>query len=176
MENEQARALEVLRSAVNMEVQGKEFYLKASQESGNSLARELFARLADEEDVHRRKVEAVYRALSRGRNWPDIEPPHGEGRRLKSLFAEATAALGSKIEVAESELKAFQIAMDMEAKSYELYHSRGEQSTLPVERQFYEALAGEERGHHLVLLDSYEYLKDPAGWFTKSERWSLDGA
>jgi len=31
-------------------------------------------------------------------------------------------------------------------------------------------------GHHLSLLDSYEYLSDPAGWFTKSEHWSLDGA
>jgi rubrerythrin len=176
MENEQARALEVLQSAVRMEVDGKQFYQKASQESNNRLARELFTRLAEEEDVHRRKVEQVYQALSRGRGWPDVEPPHDEGKKLKSLFAGAAAELGSSIKVAGSELDAIKTAMDMEIKSYELYHARWEASTFSAEKQFYEALAGEERGHHLVLLDSYEYLKDPAGWFTKSERWSLDGA
>jgi len=175
MDNEQARALEVLQAAVDMEVQGKEFYRKAGQKSSNRLAKELFAQLADEEDVHREKVEEVYEVLKRGRNWPGIEPPCDEGRKIKSLFAEATAALGSKIQVAESELEAIRIAMDMEAESYKLYHSRGEESTLPVERRFYETLAAEERGHHLALLDSYEYLSDPAGWFTKSEHWSLDG-
>jgi len=176
MDDEQARALEVLQSALNMEVQGKEFYLKASQESNNRLARELFERLAEEEDVHRQTFEEIYAALKGGQNWPDIEPPCDQGRKLKSLFAEATATLGGKIEVAESELEAIKLAMDMEARSYKLYHSRGEESTFPVERRFYEALAAEERGHRLALLDSYEYLKDPAGWFTRSERWSLDGA
>ncbi|NWF77711.1 MAG: hypothetical protein HXY36_03870 [Chloroflexi bacterium] len=118
----------------------------------------------------------MYKAFKRGQNWPDIESPFEEGKRLKSLFAEATKALGRKFEVAESELEAIKIAMDMEVRSYNLYYSRSAESTLSVEKQFYKTLAGEERGHHLALLDSYEYLSDPAGWFTKREHWSLDGA
>jgi rubrerythrin len=176
MENEQARTIEVLQLAVRTEVEGKEFYQQASQKSSNKLAKELFQHLAKEEDVHRKKFEEIYEALKRGQNWPDVEPPSEKGKRLKSLFAEATKELGSKIKVAESELEAIKIAMDMEIKSYNLYHSRSEESTLPVEQHFYETLAGEERGHHLALLDSYEYLSDPAAWFTKSEHWSLDGA
>ena len=176
MENEQARTMEVLHTAIQMEVEGKEFYQKASQKSSNKLAEELFQHLADEEDVHRKKFEEIYEALKRGQNWPDIEPPFEKGKRLKSLFTEATKALGSKLKVAESELEAIKIAIDMEIKSYNLYHSRSEESTLPVEKRFYDTLAGEERGHHLALLDSYEYLSDPAGWFTKREHWSLDGA
>ena len=176
MENEQARTIAVLQLAVQMEVDGKGFYQKASQENSNKLAKELFQQLADEEDVHRKKFEEIYEALKRGQNWPDVEPPSERGKRLKSLFAEATKALGSKIKVAESELEAIKAAMDMEVKSYDLYHSRSEESTLPVEKRFYETLVGEERGHHLALLDSYEYLSDPAGWFTKEEHWSLDGA
>jgi rubrerythrin len=175
MKNEQARTIEVLQLAVQTEVEGKEFYQKASQKSNSKLAKELFQQLANEEDVHRKKFEAIYEVLKKGQNWPDVEPPSEKGKRLKSLFAEATETLGSKIKVAESELEAIKIAMDMEIKSYNLYHSRSEESTLPVEKRFYEALAGEERGHHLALVDSYEYLIDPAGWFTKSEHWSLDG-
>jgi len=176
MDKEQARTLEVLESAVRMEIDGKEFYQKAGQKSSNRLAKALFEQLASEEDIHRKKFEEIYDALRRGQNWPDVEPPSEQGRRLKSLFAEATKALGGKTEVGESELEAIKKAMDMEIKSYDLYRSRSEQSTFPVEKRFYEVLAGEERGHHLALVDSYEYLTDPAGWATKTEHWFMDGA
>jgi rubrerythrin len=159
-----------------MEVEGKEFYQKASQKSSNKLAKELFQQLANEEDVHRKKFEEIYQVLKRRQSWPDVGPPSEKGKKLKSLFAEATKALGSKSKVAEPELEAIKIAIDMEVKSYNLYHARSAESTLPAEKQFYKILAGEERGHHLVLLDSYEYLSDPTGWFTKKEHWSLDGA
>jgi rubrerythrin len=175
MENEQGRTLEVLQLAVRMEIDGKDFYQKSSQKSSNKLAKDLFQQLANEEDVHRKKFVEIYEALKRGQHWPDVEPPSEKGKKLKSLFSEATRALGSKVKVGESELEAIKTAMDMERKSYDLYHSRSEESNLPVEKRFYEALAGEERGHHLALLDSFEYLSDPVGWFTKREHWSLDG-
>jgi rubrerythrin len=175
MANEQSRTIEVLQRAVQTEIEGKQFYQQASQKSNNKLAKQLFQHLANEEDVHRKKFEEIYEALKRGQDWPDVAPPTDKAKGLKTLFAEATKELGSKSKVAESELEAIKIAMDMEIKSYNLYHSRSEESTLPVEKRFYEALAGEERGHHLALVDSYEYLRNPAGWFTKTEHWSLDG-
>jgi len=175
MRSEQARTIEVLQLAVRMEIDGKEFYLKASRKSSNKLGKDLFQQLAAEEDVHRRKFEQIYDALKRGQKWPDVEPPSEKGKQLRSLFSEATRALGTKVKVAESELEAIRVALDMEKKSYDLYHSRSEESTLPVEKRFYQALAGEERGHHLALTDSLEYLSNPAGFFTKSEHWSLDG-
>ena len=176
MENEQARTIKVLQLAVQMEADGKKFYQKASRKSSNKLAKELFRQLANEEDVHRKKFVEIYKALKRGQNWPEVGTPSAKGEKIKSLFAEATEALGRTFKVAESELEAIKIAMDMEVRSYNLYHSRSAESTLPVEKQFYKTLAGEERGHHLALLDTYEYLSDPAGWFTKKEHWSLDGA
>ncbi|MGA2671423.1 MAG: ferritin family protein [Dehalococcoidia bacterium] len=176
MGNEQARTIEVLQLAVRMEADGKKFYQKASKKSNNKLAKELFKQLSSEEDIHRKKFEEIYKAFKRGQNWPDVEPPSEKGEKIKSLFAEATKTLGSNFKATESEFEAIKIAMDMEVKSYNLYYSRSKESTLPVEKQFYQTLAGEERGHHLALLDSYEYLSDPAGWFTKKEHWSLDGA
>jgi rubrerythrin len=176
MEDEQTRTMEVLQLAVRMETDGKEFYQKASEKSGNELGKNLFQQLAIEEDVHRKRFEQIFEGLKRAQKWPDIEPPSEKGKKLRSLFSEATRTLGSKVKVAESELEAIKVGLDMEKKSYDLYHSRSEESTLPVEKQFYEALAGEERGHHLTLADALEYLSDPAGFFTKSEHWSLDGA
>ena len=47
--------LQALRQAVQMEIDGKAFYLKASQQSRHEMGRRLLARLAEEEDFHRRK-------------------------------------------------------------------------------------------------------------------------
>jgi len=173
--NEQAKTIEVLQLAVRMEVDGKEFYKKASKKSSNKLAKELFRQLADEEDIHRRKFVEIYETFKRGQNWPDVAPPAERGKKIKSIFAEATRAMGNEFTVAESEFEAIKIAMNKETQSYDLYYSRSKESRLPVEKQFYQTLAGEERGHHLALLDAYEYLGDPVGWFTKKEHWSLDG-
>ena len=175
MKDEHVRTTEALQLAIQMEIEGKEFYQQASQKSGNKLARELFQNLANEEDIHRKKFEEIYGALKKGQGWPDVEPPSEKGKRLKSIFAQATKELGTKVKVAESELEAIKIGMDMEIKTYDFYRSRSEQSTLPLEKRFYQALSGEEQGHRLALLDSYEYLTDPVGWFTSKEHWSLDG-
>jgi len=176
MDKEQARITEVLELALRMETDGQEFYLKAGQESGNRLTRDLFERLAKEEEAHCRRFKQIYEAIKRERSWPDIQIESDQGKGLRSLFAQATSELGTEIKVAESELEALKVAMDMEKKSYDLYHRRSGETSLPVERRFYETLAGEERGHHLALSDAHEYLSDPAGWFTKTEHWSLDGA
>ncbi len=176
MEKEQARVTEVLELALQMETDGQEFYLKAGQNSGNKLTRDLFERLAKEEDAHRKRFEQIYEAIKRERSWPDIELETDQGKGLRSLFAQATSELGKEIKVADSEFEALKVAMDMEQKSYDLYHRRIGETTSPVERRFYETLAGEERGHRLALSDAHEYLSDPAGWFTKAEHWSLDGA
>lgn len=176
MDKEQARTLEVLQLAVQMEIDGKDFYQKASRKSSNKLAKELFRQLANEEDIHRKKFVEIYGVLRKGRQWPDVEPPLDKGKKIKSIFAQATKALGTASKAAESELEAIKVGMDMEIRSYNMYQARGKETKLPVEKHFYETLAGEERGHHLALLGSYEYLSDPAGWFTQKEHWSLDGA
>jgi len=175
MQQEEAKKMmKILQDAIQMEVDGKEFYHRASQKSSNKLGKELFQRLADEEDDHQKKFQQIYDALKEGQDWPDVKPPSQKGKKLKSIFAEATKELGSEVKVAESELEAIKTAMDMEVKTYDFYRSRSEQSAFPVEKRFYKALAAEEREHHLALLDSYEYFTDPAGWFVMKEH-RLDG-
>ena len=72
------KTMDILRSAIQMEIDGKEFYLEAGEKSSNKLARELFQRLASEEDDHRRKFEEIHEALKKGQDWPAVEPPSDE--------------------------------------------------------------------------------------------------
>ena len=175
MVTEQDKTLEALQIAIQMEIDGKEYYLKASQESSNELGKKLLESLATEEDTHRQKFEEIYDAIRNKKAWPTTDFQPDGGKRLRTIFAGATEEIGSNIKASTTELDAIQTAMDMENKTYDFYRSQGEDAAYDAERGFYKILAGEEREHHLILLDYYEYLKDPAGWFVRKEHPSLDG-
>jgi hypothetical protein len=64
--------------------------------------------------------------------------------------------------------------MTLENKTHDYYMDRASNATYDAERDFYQSVAGEERQHNLILLDYYEYLRDPAAWFVKTEHPSLD--
>ena len=175
MTEEKDRTLEAVKIAIQMEIDGKEYYQKASKASSNELGRKLLQQLATEEDIHRQKFEQIFDAIGTREGWPtvDFQPDGGQG--LRTIFARVSEELGSNVPASASELDAVKTAMDMENKTYDFYSNQAKNATYDAEKDFYEALMVQEREHHLVLLDYYEYLKDPAAWFVKSEHPSLDG-
>ena len=175
MVSEQEKTLEALQIAIRMETEGKEFYLKASKESENMLGRKLLQSLADEEDVHQKEFSNVYNIIKNKKSWPEPDFQPLGGRKLRTIFAESLEAAKSDVKATSSEIDAVQLAIDMENKSYEFYKNRSSIAGYDTEKTFYDTLAAEEREHSLILLDYYEYLKDPVGWFVKTEHPSLDG-
>ncbi|MFC1984688.1 ferritin family protein [Chloroflexota bacterium] len=175
MATEQDKSLEALQIAIQMETDGKEYYLKASQESSNELGKKLLESLATEEDTHRQRFEEIYSVMQSKKAWPVIDSQPDGDKKPRAIFARATEEMASNIKALNTELDILQTAIDMENKTYDFYKSRGRNTTCDAERRFYEALATEEREHYLILLDYCEYLKDPTGWFVRTEHPSLDG-
>jgi len=175
MTSEQEKTLAVLKTAIQMEIDGKEYYLKASQESGNEMGKKLLASLAAEEDKHRQKFAEIYDSVRDSNHWPKIALQDEGIQTLRNVFTEGAREMERKGKAPDTELAAVQTAMDMENKTYDFYIEQGKKATYPAEEGFYQSLAAQEREHHSVLLDYYEYLKDPAGWFVKTEHSSLDG-
>jgi rubrerythrin len=175
MATEQDKTLGALQTAIQMEIDGQEFYLKASQASNNELGKKLLKSLAAEEDLHRQTFEEIYDTIRSQKAWPRtaFQPDHGRG--LRTIFARALEEEESSIKAMPTELDAVQTAMAMENKTYDFYKSQSQMATYDGERDFYEALAAQEGEHHRILLDYYEFLKNPAAWFVQKEHPSLDG-
>jgi rubrerythrin len=175
METEQDKTTKAIQVAIQMEIDGKEYYLRASRGSSNELGKKLLESLAGEEDIHRQKFEKIYNAIRSKKSWPQIDFQPDGGKGLRTIFAGAIEVMGTNVEAGATELGALKTAMDMENKTYDYYKNQGQTATYDGERDFYEALAAEEREHYLILLDYHEYLKDPASWFVQKEHPSLDG-
>ena len=163
MTTEQEKVLEALQTAVAMENDGKECYLQAASGSKNEAGRKLLQSLAEEEDIHRRKLEAIYNAISADKSWPTINFDTGRVSRIRTTFAGTCEAIGANVGGAATELNVLNTALEKEKQSYDFYERQAKKAGYKVERDFYEKIAAEEREHELALLDYYEYLKDPAG-------------
>ncbi len=177
MTHDMEKSAKALETALQMEAEGKKFYLDAAARGGTPVLTKFFRRLAADEDQHAQKAQEIYDAIKASKGWPARRRPsssmplHSRAcwtRRFEDMDAEP-------VKPAETELEAFKRAMALEDKSYTFYKARLEEAESPHEKSFYKALTAEERMHYLALLDSYEYLFNPQGWFTKKERWGLDG-
>ncbi len=175
MSNEQDTTLEALQIALKMEIDGKAFYLKASQVSQNELGKQLLKKLAGEEDAHRVVFQNIYNAIKAKKGWPNVKYQGDGGQGLRTIFAEAMEGMDKNKKSLAAEMDTIKIAMDMENKTYDFYKSRSAKTAYDTEKQLYESIAMQESEHHRVLLDYYEFLHDPAQWYVKTEHTSVDG-
>ena len=175
MSTEQDKSIEALQQAIRMEIDGKEYYLKASEQTSNELGKKLLQSLAAEEDVHRKVFEGIFEDISNKRGWPRREFHVDGGRALRTVFANALDSMERDVKALPEELDAVETAMAMENKTYDYYREQGARAAYDAEKQLYEALAAQEEEHHRVLLDYYEFLKNPEAWFVQKEHHSLDG-
>jgi rubrerythrin len=173
--SEQVKVLEALKTAQEMEIQGKEFYHQASQVSTHKLGKELLKTLAAEEDVHRTVFKKIYDSIRDERGWPDVQYKSDKGQGLKTVFNKALKNLDKDQTSLPSELDAIKTGMDLENKTYDFYINRSSNALYDAEKQLYESIAMQEREHHRVLQDYYDYLQDPAQWYVKAEHTSVDG-
>jgi len=175
MTREQDTAAGALKTAIQMEIDGKEFYIKSSRASTNELGKKLLRKLADEEDMHRKVFEDIFKKISSQKGWPESKISFDGGRGLRTVFAAAIQAMAKDTKVIHTEITAIQTAMDMENKTYDFYKKRSSLATFAGEKDFYEEIAAQEKEHHRVLLDYFEFLKDPAAWYVQKEHPSIDG-
>jgi rubrerythrin len=135
----------------------------------------LFDWLAAQEDRHRERFESIYKTISAGKTWHDANTKLDKVSKPATLFSQA-AREATAFKAGKDELNAVETAMQMEIKSRDYYKEHGAKSTSADASKFFAALAAEEHGHYLYLVDYKEYITDHADWFTRSEHHLLDGA
>ena len=175
MVTEQNKILEALKLAIEIENDSKGCYLKAVQTSGSEASRKLLESLALEEDTHSKKLETIYHAIQKKMAWPTVDFQPDKSKTLMALLNGVCETTGVNAKATSTELDVLNTAINKEKESYDFYKRQSQTATDEAERNFYEAIAAEEREHELILVHYNEYLTDPVDWFTRVEHHSLDG-
>jgi rubrerythrin len=172
---EQNKTLDAIKFAIQMEIDGKKYYLQARAKSDNKVGKELFQWLAGEEDKHRRLFGKIFNNIRKQKAWPEVGIQPRKGAILDTVFSKEMKAAATSVRANSGELESIAKAMELENKTREYYKDHGGTAEYEAEKKLYSVLAAEEEGHYLALVDYREYLINPAGYFVKAERHSLDG-
>ncbi len=150
-------ALEVLKKGMKLEKEGREFYLKAAEKSEVSKTAEVFRSLAEDEKDHYNYVARQYDALEAGKDWialpnlESIEPADIEA----PIFPKGVEAL-EKVSSDFSDREALLFALDVESKSFKLYHGSAQAVENPEAKKLFYNLAVAETKHFDLLMSRYE--------------------
>jgi rubrerythrin len=175
MSPEQEAALSGLQTAIRMEIDGKEFYLKSAKASDNERGANLFKTLAAEETIHQQVFTEIYNKLKAKQQWPDTKIPAHNTKKLQTVFRTAIEKLGKEHTAIKAEIDAVKTGMEMENKTLDFYRNRSAKAAFDAEKQLYDAFAGQESEHFRLLQDYYEFLTSPADYFKKTEHTMMDG-
>ena len=170
---ERIQALEI---ALTNEKREGEFYRKQAQRTQNPLGRKMFETLANDEDEHYQRILELHEKLTKDGQWPETLPLKVNDTEVKDVLKSVVEGIDTASQTETSDMEAVKIAIEFETKGELFYKNLCASVEDSQEKSFYGMLESIEREHRLSLEDTYEYFKDPEGWYQRMEKPHLDGA
>ncbi len=156
MENH--RLLDILKSAILLEVRGEAFYRKVSENAENEDIRNIFNIMAQEEVLHARVLREKYAEVAKHNKIKAVSIPDDQEESAAAFVLSESAK--SRIASAGFEAAAISAAIDMESRAIELYSTSSENASDINEKKLFHWLAEWERGHHKLLFELDKDLKE----------------
>lgn len=142
--------LDILKSALLLEMRGRSFYSKVAAQTDKESVRAFFTMMAEEEEQHVRELSKQYKAYkAEGAFVPSVTDT--ENREVADKVM--TEGLKKQIDVAGFEAAAVAAAMSMEERAIRLYSDQAKAAADTEERAIYHWLADWERRHLEMLAE-----------------------
>ncbi len=153
---EKNKSTEILKTAILLEKRGKAFYQKVAEQSSSEEVRKIFQMMADEEQTHVEFLSKQFASYTKDKKFArlDLKPEEGIVNLILS------EEVKKQINAASFEAAAISAAIDMETKAIDVYSKQAAEATDENERELYSWLADWEKGHHKILHELNEQLKE----------------
>ena len=146
--------------AINLEMEGKRFYLQQAENTNDSGLKSIFHTLAEEESIHARILKNKAETLPY-----ELVDTYAE---IKNLFVEI-GAYKNLIKVTPDAIDAYHAALENEKKSIELYTEMLQETSNEKDREIIEFIIEQERDHYKVMEQLVEMVSRPKEWVESAE-------
>lgn len=165
MELEQA-----LRTALEMEKKGREIYMQVANTTKNPHVKKTFSYLASEEVNHIVEIEEFIEDHE-----AEVELRGDKPEETLKFFQDALGDLEEGTALADEDVKAYQVALDLEKKGYNFYKEQAEKAQDDKTEEFFSFLMDQENAHFELFQKDLEYLKNPKEFFADEEQVMFEG-
>ncbi len=174
-----AQVLEILQQARQIEKDGEEYYHQAAEQSSHPVAKHTFVSLAEQEKLHAKYFETFYEVMTQERSWPPRGTVELEEftvcEMARDIFQQARAELAAGVPPSADLHELYAEAMEIERKSIAFYHQQAQEVADDSQKEFFEFLVEQEKGHLELLANTQKFLDDPAHWYFDEEHWIVEG-
>jgi rubrerythrin len=159
MTTSQEEILKGLRTAMEAEIFGHNFYKNASQNTTDSLGRETLARMAEEELGHFNYLRTQYKSVMEKGDYtfsPNLVLAH-QKQAGNPIFSDE---IKKRVKDSHFEVSVLSIGMKLELEAVNFYRQCARKATGEEARQFYNELAEWEEDHYRAFEQQLDQLKD----------------
>ncbi|HLN53743.1 MAG TPA: ferritin family protein [Lentimicrobium sp.] len=150
------KAIDILKTAILMERRGAAFYSTVAEQTSIPEVKKIFNMMSDEEKIHIKFLSEQYLNITKGNSFEKID--HKMSNGVSELIL--SEDMKKTISAASYEAAAIAAAIDMETKAIEVYTRRAMEASDENEKSLYMWLAEWEQGHHKILHELNEQLKE----------------
>ncbi|MFW5711985.1 MAG: ferritin-like domain-containing protein [Spirochaetota bacterium] len=158
------QVIDILKKAIMLEQQGRNFYKKVADQTGSEAIRNIFTIMAEEEKKHEQILTEQASQYQNSGSFDfkgDIGDPEEFSREVLSK------QITEQISAASYEAASISAAIAMEQKTVDLYSSQAEQSRDAAAKKMYSELAKWEKTHVGFLNEIYNDLLE-SSWYDSS--------
>jgi rubrerythrin len=167
-------SLDILRNAIQMEVEGKDFFERASGMVKHQRSKDMFISLVKQEQRHVEILGEELNRLEHGEEWASLQDMKRSAPSLPKVSVFQDRAFRHlRISPDAGELDVLKVGIEVEQKSIEYYRSAGSSTVDPRAREVFNWLVGEEAGHLTILNAEYEN-RTGSGFYYDNMEFSLE--
>jgi rubrerythrin len=163
---------EAIKTAIQLEKDGRKFFEQAAEETKNELGQKMFHKLANDEIRHLVTFEKMFKTLADPNTWRELLKG-GQPRERMPYFAEK-AENRSPAETGAGEVSALRQALEVERKAIDFFRQVAERAEDPEAKRIFEIIAEEEVTHYDLIQAQIDSVTNSGFWFDVGE-FQMDG-
>ncbi len=159
MDKQVESILEGLKTAIEAELTGHEFYKNAARSTKDPMGKETFSSMAEEEMGHLNYLRHQYRSVMEKGDY-DFSKKLNKKQHKHADSPVFSEQIKERIKDSHFEVSALSIGMKLELDAMKYYRSCAEAAHNEQVRQFYNELAEWEEDHYAAFERQLELLKE----------------
>jgi len=157
-----AEVMEMIKTAIQMEKDGKAFYTKAAAQTSSPVGSLVFMSLAEDEDRHLAVFSKIFESHVSSEEW-DLLVASANKYATQPVFPnDPDKASGASPDT--DDVDAIQLAMTAEKEAIEYYMAIKKTTDDEDVRKALDMIIDQERNHFLILEGEFEYLSTSGSW------------
>ena len=160
--------MDIYKYAMQMELDGRRFYLDLAKKTNNAGIRNILTMMADSEAKHYNIILSMQK-----NDKTQYSADSEELTKVKNIF-ERMKEEKKELDVDVSQVEFYKEALEVEIDSEKFYLERADEEKDPHKKEIFLTLANEEKSHCILLENLVNLVSQPDTWVENPEWYHVD--